>query len=597
MNDQNQKKTWMEQYLRQEVGLTSLKKNFHCLNPEHEDRHPSMSYDPKRGVVHCFSCLETYDIYDLLRIEKGLNYRQAKDYLEDLPATSSMPIKKEEVEIKDHRFSNYIETCHQQLDKKTIDYLKGRGINEATIDTERIGCDPFYWTGEKLEHVLIFSYGPTDPYYMARTLERKAFYKPSSLIAGQEPIYHAQNLQEETIIVTESILDLLSIEQETNWKGISLCGLGSEKLISQTQTLPSKTFVLCLDQDEPGQKTGKILAEKLRTQGHQVIHSPEYRGYKDLNELLVNSSQGFAEYCKELEHTIQQIPHPKSKEDPSIQASSDWQSEDVWDLLEALETGQRSQSFLHLPSGIDDLDKRLAIQEGSLVVLGGLPGCGKTTWATQWAETIALSRDVYYLSLEQSALQLATLSYKRKQTGKNIGHTRFLRGKEGGFEGLDSLELPKGSVLFIDYLQMLSFGGSDIRQQTDRNIQWCKQFANKIQGVVVVISSISRSNYLQPLDLESFKESGGIEYSADVVLGLQYRCVHQKVFNEEGRLAQKRDLLNKEREKTVRSLEFVGLKQRFGSVGWQVPVQFDCQNALFIPEKVRTQTESLTNRL
>ena len=29
------------------------KKNFNCLNPNHDDKSPSMAYDSKREKVHC----------------------------------------------------------------------------------------------------------------------------------------------------------------------------------------------------------------------------------------------------------------------------------------------------------------------------------------------------------------------------------------------------------------------------------------------------------------------------------------------------------------------------------------------------------------
>ena len=63
-------KGFMEDYLRQR-GL-SLTKPFRCLSPDHEDRHPSMSYNPRAHNVHCFACGATYDIFDLVGLDYGL---------------------------------------------------------------------------------------------------------------------------------------------------------------------------------------------------------------------------------------------------------------------------------------------------------------------------------------------------------------------------------------------------------------------------------------------------------------------------------------------------------------------------------------------
>ena len=47
-------KSQLPNYL-QKQGI-DVTKPFHCLNPNHPDKNPSMSYDAKRNKVHCFSC-------------------------------------------------------------------------------------------------------------------------------------------------------------------------------------------------------------------------------------------------------------------------------------------------------------------------------------------------------------------------------------------------------------------------------------------------------------------------------------------------------------------------------------------------------------
>ena len=55
-------KTNLEAYLNSKGINTST--NFSCLNPAHEDKHPSMSFDQRRNRCHCFSCGVDYDIFD-----------------------------------------------------------------------------------------------------------------------------------------------------------------------------------------------------------------------------------------------------------------------------------------------------------------------------------------------------------------------------------------------------------------------------------------------------------------------------------------------------------------------------------------------------
>ena len=64
-----QLKDMLPQYLDM-IGA-STKRPFHCLNPEHEDNHPSMSFNTKDGQhVHYFSCHANWDIFDLIAIKE-----------------------------------------------------------------------------------------------------------------------------------------------------------------------------------------------------------------------------------------------------------------------------------------------------------------------------------------------------------------------------------------------------------------------------------------------------------------------------------------------------------------------------------------------
>ena len=50
----------------------NTRRAFSCLNPEHYDANPSMSFDVKHNRVKCFSCGESYDIFDLVGMDYGL---------------------------------------------------------------------------------------------------------------------------------------------------------------------------------------------------------------------------------------------------------------------------------------------------------------------------------------------------------------------------------------------------------------------------------------------------------------------------------------------------------------------------------------------
>ena len=80
--DREQAKDTVKSYLPDwlESHGCSTRKPFLCLNPDHNDRNPSMSYDRRRNKVHCFSCGADYDLLDLIGIEYGL--RDPKEIFE-----------------------------------------------------------------------------------------------------------------------------------------------------------------------------------------------------------------------------------------------------------------------------------------------------------------------------------------------------------------------------------------------------------------------------------------------------------------------------------------------------------------------------------
>lgn len=150
-------------------------------------------------------------------------------------------------------------------------------------------------------------------------------------------------------------------------------------------------------------------------------------------------------------------------------------------------------------------------------------------------------------------------------------------------------------LIIVDYLQILAADPSvqnhfiNEKQIVEHSLEILKGLAdgNRDSGrtgegfPVLLISSLSRGNYsgeqVLPLQMDAFKETGGIEYSADVLLGLQYTACHY-VNPKNGR-----DYgcdPNKEKLHYPREMEISCMKQRFGSSGWQVKYRyyapFDC---------------------
>ena len=89
----------------------------------------------------------------------------------------------------------------------------------------------------------------------------------------------------------------------------------------------------------------------------------------------------------------------------------------------------------------------------------------------------------------------------------------------------------KHPVVIIDYLQLIQhedkYINSNDKLRTDINISSLKRLSRKHKIPIIAISSFNRTNYGKESNLSSFKESGGIEYSSDIIIGLDQTSVEQ----------------------------------------------------------------------
>ena len=225
-------------------------------------------------------------------------------------------------------------------------------------------------------------------------------------------------------------------------------------------------------------------------------------------------------------------------------------------------------------SNIDDFQ----LFEPGLYILGGTPACGKTTFAWQLAEQIAEQGELcIFCSYEMNKDELVAKSIARRLFLENphstLTSTQILRGawtpsisdiisemnaknnfifREFSAESVDKLlaiirPLVSSSdnppIVFIDYLQRLipRDGKSDTRALIDDTLYKLKDFSKKTKTTFIVISTFNRNNYNQRVSFESFKESGGIEYTADVVWALQLNIANYLSGEKEGVIRQKID--------------------------------------------------------
>ncbi len=202
-------------------------------------------------------------------------------------------------------------------------------------------------------------------------------------------------------------------------------------------------------------------------------------------------------------------------------------------------------------SGFGHLDLVIGGLRPGVFVIAAAPSAGKTTFIKQMADQVAECNDgvpVLFFSYEQSASELrrktlarlSKIDNQRIREGKvqegdlavaveyirrfgrrlkvieadvrhNVGMIRLIAQREKHQAG-------KSPVIFIDYLQIMPAADlkmKDKRAEVDSLVSELRRLARDIDVPVIVISSMSRAYYDQA-KVEGFKESGGIEYGADL---------------------------------------------------------------------------------
>ena len=154
-------------------------------------------------------------------------------------------------------------------------------------------------------------------------------------------------------------------------------------------------------------------------------------------------------------------------------------------------------------------------------VLGGECGvaCVKHG-AVEQASGVGHANHASHLDLGAVAL---LVHYHVEAVGSGSGGDVVV-GDVGVEEIRREVEKYESPVVFIDYAQIIApiSDRKTDKQNVDANITALKRLSRDYGLPVVAISSFNRESYRESVSMASFKESGAIEYSSDVLIGLQY---------------------------------------------------------------------------
>lgn len=305
-----------------------------------------------------------------------------------------------------------------------------------------------------------------------------------------------------------------------------------------------------------------------------------------------------------------------------------------------LDLSRLSQSCKRL-TGYKNLDNNQPFHNG-LYVTAAAPGVGKTSAMVQMAYQLAANgTHSIFFSLEQTAMDLFIKMITRKsyeKYAKSNGTVHAYTNKEvrngsidpsdynalkneclqdiqdrihvmqGDFDGTvedicqeveNMIDQLNGAdiCIFIDYLQVIppsTINGRtlDTKSNMDHVVKKLKSLQKKCNIPIVLISSLNRQSYTKPLTIDCCKESGNIEYTADVIWGIQYTLLYKKEFynhydgkrkGKETNDREKQEMLMDAKSSNIRELTVSYLKNRFGEDGLKVHFAYFPKCDTFIP--------------
>ena len=505
---------------------------------------------------------EIYGIEKPLEIKRN-NVNKTQEQIEtDLPGTF---------------FRIYFEKVAKDIDQ--TNYLDARGISKKIQKEFKIGYDK-EWKHPKSpqmlpsERIII----PTSEMsYVARAIDENVDPKYKAIKVGKVHIFNSKILSEEgdePIFVAEGEIDALSII-EVGGKALALGGTSNISLLErEVNNNKKRPLILCLDNDKAGEDASKKIEEFLKTKGIPFINVSKTTlgDLKDPNEVLMKDKEAFKAAVENSKLQLKETLEEEKRD--YIQEYNDKIANVFISFCQEKKT---------IKTGFKNLDEFLdgGLHPG-LYVLGAVSGAGKTTFALQVADNIARNKqDVLFFSGEMTINEMVAKSLSRisKETSKdnndnvltmrtilNIrNHSDYgqrfetlitenykpnISGYIRIYDGLQEIEdietkiekhkkmTGNNPVIFIDYLQIIKStvnSSKERRLQIDEIVSKLRIMSVQYETPIFVISSINRFAYgrskqgsvtseccdEKDIYMADLKESGGIEYGADVIITLQ----------------------------------------------------------------------------
>ena len=577
----------------------------------------------------CFKCGYSGDYLDMLKRQRGTDnerdiftlYRIEIDSGSGSPQParpSAEPSPMPEVSSPDYLgfFKEANKALHES--PEALAYIQGRGISPETADRFMLGYSPEWRSPAAIRNGknppasrrLIIPTSRTA--YTARSVDPDTPENYRFMKEGEAGYFNRKALQGSApVFIVEGAIDALSICEV----GGEACALGSTSGIDKFLAMldrerPTVPLMLSLDKDKAGQEAQEKLKAGLEARKISFYEADTAGEHKDPNEHLQRDRAAFAAL-------VNSDPAEAARQEAEAERAAYLETSAAHHVAAFMGEVAESANTPAIPTGFDNLDAALdgGLYAG-LYIVGAISSLGKTTFILQAADQIAQrGHDVMIFSLEMSRFELMAKSISRltlENCDGTPGNAKTTRGILAGarwrnygqaetdlikrsiagyheysshifiHEGIGNIgveqmkqEVQKhiaftgnSPVVIIDYLQIVAPHDERAtdKQIVDRAVLELKRLSRDKKIPVIAISSFNRDNYTAPVNMSSFKESGGVEYSSDVLIGLQLAGMDD-LKQSDGQRANTTRKIEEMKTADPRKAQLKILKNRNGKIG------------------------------
>jgi len=268
-----------------------------------EDHRPSWWINSETGAHICFSCGYKGNIYTLISDIKGIDYHDAREYIDDtaeLPIDSLMKrikelpqyvVAEETIPMSEARLAVYGEPPDIELKKR---FLTREAVNTYGV----------LW--DKTNEAWILPIRDPDTFLLLGWQEKGArgrFFKNQPAgVKKSKTVFGVQHLNEEQLIVVESPLDVVRLESVGICGSVSIYGA----MMSEEQAKiirRAKRVIAAFDNDPAGKKACEQIRDYARKYGFDLLFF-NYTGIdvKDVGDMTPSEILTGLETAKHMLH-------------------------------------------------------------------------------------------------------------------------------------------------------------------------------------------------------------------------------------------------------------------------------------------------------